>query len=65
MKEKGKKSIEEKGNIKSYEITSEEIGEDGETAIVKSIIHYEDGSQDDQDIHLVKIDGQWLVDSGK
>jgi len=65
LEEKGKKSIEEKGNIKSYEITSEEIGEDGETAIVKSIIHYEDGSQDDQDIHLVKIDGQWLVDSGK
>lgn len=65
LEEKGKKSIEEKGNIKSYEITSEEIGEDGETAIVKSIIHYEDGSQDDRDIHLVKIDGQWLVDSGK
>ena len=65
LEEKGKKSIEEKGCIKSYEITSEEIGEDGETAIVKSILHYEDGSQEDTDIHLVKIDDQWLVDSGK
>lgn len=65
LEEKGKKSIEEKGSIESYEITSEEIGEDGETATVKSILHYGNGSQEEQNIKLVKIDGQWLVDSGK
>ena len=65
LEEKGKKSIEEKGSIESYEITSEEIGEDGETATVKSILHYGNGSQEEQNIKLVKIDGQWLGDSGK
>lgn len=65
LEEKGKKSIEKQGAIKSYEITSEEISEDGTTAKVDYIIKHEDGKESSQSINLVNIDGKWLIDSEK
>lgn len=66
MKEKGGKSMKEKEGIKSYEILSEEIAEDGNTAVVKVKIVYGNGTEDEQKIKLVKDkDGEWKLSDAK
>lgn len=67
LKDKGGKVIEKKGGIKSYEILSEEISEDGNTAIVKTkIVYGKDGLEENENIKLKKDDnGNWKIDLGK
>lgn len=66
MKEKGGKSMKEKEGIKSYEILSEEIAEDGNSAVVKVKIVYGNGTEDEQKIKLVKDkDGEWKLSDAK
>ncbi len=66
IEEKAGKSIEEKGGIKSYEILSETIAEDGQTANVELKFVYGDGSEENSDVKLKKnADGEWVLTLGK
>ena len=66
LREKGTKTMEKKQGIKSYKVESEEISEDGNSAIVKMKVVYGDGSEDTNKIKLVKNDkGEWKVSLGK
>lgn len=56
LREKGTKTMEKKQGIKSYKVESEEISEDGKSAIVKMKVVYGDGSEDTNKIKLVKND---------
>lgn len=59
------KAEKEKTEIKSYELVSEKISEDGKTAKVKFEVTYEDGDKEEQTVDLINVDGEWKVDSGK
>ena len=62
--EKGGKSIEEKGGMKSFKINS--VEEDGDTAIVKGEVTYGNGEVDDDEvIKTKKVDGKWYLDLDK
>ena len=66
LREKGTKTMEKKQGLKSYEVLSEEISEDGKSATVKMKVVYGDGSEDTNKIKLVKNDkGEWKVSLGK
>ena len=66
LREKGTKAMEKKQGLKSYEVLSEEISEDGNSATVKMKMVYGDGSEDTQDLKLVKNDdGDWRLTMGK
>ena len=66
LREKGTKAMEKKQGLKSYEVLSEEISEDGKSATVKMKMVYGDGSEDTQDLKLVKNDdGDWRLTMGK
>ena len=66
LREKGTKTMEKKQGIKSYNVESEEISEDGKSATVNMKVVYGDGSEDTNKIKLVKNDkGEWKVSLGK
>ena len=66
LREKGTKTMEKKQGIKSYEVLSEEISEDGKSANVKMKIVYGNGDEDTQKMKLVKNDdGDWKLTMGK
>lgn len=54
------------GGIKSYEVVSEDLSEDGEEAVVSMKVTYEDNSVEDEDMKLKKNkDGDWKLYMGK
>ena len=63
--DKVKKQNEKKGGIESWEIEPAEMAEDGESAIVRYTVKYGDGSEDKDKQKVVKIDGKWMLESGK
>lgn len=65
MKEKWGKEMEKKGGITGVDITDVAVAEDGNTATVKYVLKYGDGSTKDQDSKLLKVDGKWKMESGK
>lgn len=65
LQDKAEKSAEQQGAIKSFEIISEEISEDGTTAKVKYKQVFEDGTEKEGTQAMVKRDGKWLMDVGK
>lgn len=66
LREKGTKTMEKKQGIKSYNVESEEISEDGKSATVNMKVVYGDGSEDTSKIKLVKNDkGEWKISFGK
>ncbi len=65
MKDKWGKEIEKKGGITGVEITNVSVAEDGNSANVKYILKYGDGTSKDQDSKLLKVDDKWKIDSGK
>ena len=66
LREKGTKTMEKKQGLKSYEVLSEEISEDGKSATVKMKMVYGDGSEDTSKVKLVKNDnGEWKLTLGK
>ena len=66
LREKGTKTMEKKQGLKSYEVLSEEISEDGKSATVKMKMVYGDGSEDTSKVKLVKNDkGEWKMSFGK
>lgn len=65
MKDKWGKEMEKKGGITGVEITDVSVAEDGNTANVKYILKYGDGTSKDQDSKLLKVDDKWKMESGK
>lgn len=65
LEEKAAKTIEKKGAIEGYEITGEEISEDGNTATVTYTMTYAKSKDENEKVKLIKIDDKWVVDSGK
>ena len=63
--EKVSKENEKKGGIASWEIEAPEIAEDAESAVVRYTVKYGDGSEQKDKQKVVKIDGKWMLDSGK
>lgn len=63
--DKVKKQNEKKGGIVSWEIEAPELAEDAESAVVRYTVKYGDGSEDKDKQKVVKIDGKWMLDSGK
>lgn len=63
--DKVKKQNEKKGGIESWEIEAPELAEDAESAVVRYTVKYGDGSEDKDKQKVVKIDGKWMLDSGK
>ena len=50
----------EQEKIKSFEVGTAEVSEDGNTSTVKISYLYEDGKTKDDDLTLKKVDGKWL-----
>ena len=65
VKEKGENLSKQKGGIKDVEILSEEISEDGNTAVIKYKEIYGDGSEEEKEGKMIKVDGKWKMDMGK
>ena len=59
------KEYEKKDGLKSIEIISEEISEDGNTATVKIKQTYGNGETQDGTQSMVKRDGKWLMSVDK
>jgi hypothetical protein len=57
--------VEKRGGIASYELGEVEMAEDGQSANVKYILHYGDGSQKEDAQKVILVDGKWVLDSGK
>lgn len=60
FEQKGNAMIEENGGIESYEITEEQISEDGQKATVKFSITYGNGEvKKSNKFHFEKVDDEW------
>ena len=63
---KADQALEKKQGIASYEIISEEISEDGNSAVVVANITYGDGSSKEDKMKLVKTEnGEWKISMKK
>ena len=59
-------TLEKKQGLASYEIISEEISEDGASAVVVANITYGDGSSKEDKMKLIKnADGEWKISMDK
>lgn len=65
FKEKAGKEFEKSKGINKFEITSESISEDGNSATVEYVIYFGDGSDKKEEAKMVKVDGKWLLDMNK
>lgn len=66
LQNKGEKSIKENEGVESFEVTKEEISEDGNSATVDLNIMYKNGKTDDTTVKLCKDkNGKWWIDLGK
>ena len=63
--EKVNKQNEKKQGIASWEIGEVQMAEDKASAIVPYTVKYGDGTEQSDSQKTVKIDGKWLLDSGK
>ena len=61
LKAKYKGILEYTQGIKSYEIISEEIAEDGKTATVKVKLVFGNGEENEDDVELIKVDEGWKL----
>jgi len=52
---------EENDGVKNIEITEETIAEDGKSAKVKFIIHFNNGETDTEKADLLNIDSAWFI----
>lgn len=61
-----KQNSEKKDKVKSYEVISEEIDENGEKAVVTMKVVYEDGKEKEETTNLQKDeDGNWKIKLSK
>ena len=60
-KEKAAPQLESKGGIASIEAQGETISEDGNSATVNLKIVYGNGSEENEDVKMVKVDEKWML----
>lgn len=60
-RDKFSKQAEAKGGFDKFEVLSEEIAEDGQTAKVKVKFTFKDGSDKEETVRLILIDGDWKL----
>lgn len=65
LESKGKASFDKRGGLKEIVVLSEEISEDGNSAVVKFKQVFGDGSEEENNQKMVKVDDKWLMDIGK
>lgn len=65
LKEKGDKQLTKKDGIKTIDIVSENIAEDGNTATVVLKQIYGNGEEEEQTYHMIKEDGKWKMNISK
>ena len=66
LKSKAEATYEKKEGIKSYEVVTEEISEDGKEALVRMKLVFNNGEQDVDSINLKKDkEGKWRIYIGK
>ena len=66
LRSKAESTLDKKGGIKSYEVLSETVADDGNSAVVQIKVTYGNGEEKTDDMKMVKSDGgKWLIDSGK
>lgn len=65
IKEKVGKEFEKQNGIKKFEIISETISEDGNSATVEYITYFGDGSDKKEKSKMIKVDGKWMMDMNK
>lgn len=65
LETKGKASLEQKGGLKEIVVISEEISEDGTTAVVNFKQVFGNGTEEEDDQKMVKVGDEWLMDVGK
>ncbi|MDY0104292.1 MAG: DUF4878 domain-containing protein [Lentimicrobium sp.] len=61
----GSKEVASKGGIKSIDVLSETISDDGMEADVDLKVIYGNGEEDESTTKLKKIDGNWKISMGK
>ena len=60
--EKVSRSIAQKGGVESIEIVEERMADDEQSAVVRTLITYANGEQQQELCDLVKVDESWRVD---
>lgn len=65
FREKGTKEYDKKGGIADVVIDNVQMEEGDESAQVNYTVKYGDGSAKSEKNRVVKVDGQWKLDSGK
>lgn len=65
IQEKGAKEYERKGGVKSIEILSETISEDGKSAIVEFKQTFGNGEEEKKSQKMIKKDNKWFIDMTK
>ena len=55
------KELEKKQGLKDVQILEEKKSEDGNTATVKYKLFYNNGTEEDKDVSLTKVKGDWLM----
>ncbi len=65
IEQKVASEIAKKDGIASFEVKEAEIAEDGQKAKVEYILHFGNGTESDDTLKLVLVDGKWMVDGGK
>lgn len=65
LQDKYAKNVEKEGNIKSIEMVSETVAEDGKTAVVELKMVTEEGKEKTEKVKMRLVDGKWLMDIGK
>lgn len=65
VRDKASQEYGKKGGIQGVEILSEELSEDGNSAVVTFTLRYGDGTSQEDSQDMVKRDGKWLMDADK
>ena len=60
--EKVSRSIAQKGGVESIEIVEERMADDEQSAVVRTLITYVNGEQQQELCDLVRVDERWRVD---
>lgn len=63
--DKVSKEYDKRGGLKGVEFITEEISEDGNSAVVTFKMHFGDGTEQEDSQDMVKRDGKWLMDADK
>ncbi len=61
LTEKAIPALDEKGGLKSVEIVSEEIADDGLSATVVLRQTYGDGESEEDSTEMILVDGRWMM----